>query len=289
MTSPLHRAAHVGDLFGPLVDEQHHQLHLGVVALDRRGDRLHDRRLAGLRRRHDQAALALADRRDQVDDPRRHVRRVARVLERQLLVREQRREVFELRAVAGLLRIAAVDACGSRAAPGSSRCGRPGGMAGDVVALAQPVLAGLLHRDVDVVAAGQVAVDPQEAVALVAQVEVAGDGDGSAWTPRSSSRGRLARPVVAGRSSRRRRPWRRRRSSRARSPLGRSSRGRSWRGLLASPPLLRSPSRRRARLIAAIAAPPTPPATRLPSLRCRRCRPCRRCHRRVPIGRVPRR
>ena len=28
----LHRAAHVGDLFGPLVDEQHDQLHLGVVA-----------------------------------------------------------------------------------------------------------------------------------------------------------------------------------------------------------------------------------------------------------------
>ena len=39
----LHRAAHVGDLFGPLVDEQHDELHLGVVALDRRGDRLHDR------------------------------------------------------------------------------------------------------------------------------------------------------------------------------------------------------------------------------------------------------
>jgi hypothetical protein len=26
--------AHVGDLFGPLVDEQHHEVHLGVVALD---------------------------------------------------------------------------------------------------------------------------------------------------------------------------------------------------------------------------------------------------------------
>ena len=38
MTSPLHRPAHVGDLFGPLVDEQHDELHLGVVALDRLGD-----------------------------------------------------------------------------------------------------------------------------------------------------------------------------------------------------------------------------------------------------------
>ena len=31
MTSPLHRALHVGDFFGPLVDEQHDQIHLGVI------------------------------------------------------------------------------------------------------------------------------------------------------------------------------------------------------------------------------------------------------------------
>ena len=32
-TSPLqHVPLHVGDLFGPLVDEQHHEVHLGVVA-----------------------------------------------------------------------------------------------------------------------------------------------------------------------------------------------------------------------------------------------------------------
>ncbi len=44
-----------------------------------------------------------------------------------------------------------------------------------MIALAKAVLPGELHRDVGVVAAGQVAIDPQEAVALVAQVEVAGD------------------------------------------------------------------------------------------------------------------
>ena len=77
MTSPLHRAAHVGDLFGPLVDEQHDELDLGVVApRSSVAIVLHDRGLAGLRRRHDEAALALADRRDQVDDPGRHVGRV---------------------------------------------------------------------------------------------------------------------------------------------------------------------------------------------------------------------
>ena len=47
---------------------------------------------------------------------------------------------------------------------------------GDVVALAQPVLAGEAHRHVRVVAARQVPVDAQEAVALVAHVEVARHG-----------------------------------------------------------------------------------------------------------------
>ena len=38
MTSPLHGALHVGDLFGPLVDQHDHQVHFGVV----RGDRVRD-------------------------------------------------------------------------------------------------------------------------------------------------------------------------------------------------------------------------------------------------------
>ena len=46
-----------------------------------------------------------------------------------------------------------------------------------MVALAQPELAALLHRHVDVVAAGEEALDPQEAVALVAEVEQAVDID----------------------------------------------------------------------------------------------------------------
>src|SRR5690606_11102146 len=55
-----------------------------------------------------------------------------------------------------------------------------GGTAGTLeeVALAQTELAGLLDRHVDVVAAGQEALDPQEPVALVAQVQEAGDLDG---------------------------------------------------------------------------------------------------------------
>ena len=44
-------------------------MHLGVVRLDRVGDLLHDRGLAGLGRRHDEPALALAHGREQIDDP----------------------------------------------------------------------------------------------------------------------------------------------------------------------------------------------------------------------------
>ena len=81
------------------------------------------------------------------------------------------------------------------------------GQPGDVVALAQPVLAGLLHRHVDVVAARQVAVDPQEAVALVAEVEVAGHLDGLADvlgpdTRRASGVARLTAVSPGGRA-----PW----------------------------------------------------------------------------------
>ena len=73
MTSPLDRPLHVGDLFGPLVDEQHDQVHLGMVLGDAVGDVLQQHRLAGARRRDDQAALTLADGHHQVEDAGRQV------------------------------------------------------------------------------------------------------------------------------------------------------------------------------------------------------------------------
>ena len=69
----LDRALHVGDLLGPLVDEQHDEVDLGVVGGDAVGDVLQQHRLAGARRRDDQAALPLADRHHQVHDARRQV------------------------------------------------------------------------------------------------------------------------------------------------------------------------------------------------------------------------
>ena len=58
----LHRALHVGDLFRPLVDEQHDEHDVGVIRGDAVRDVLQHHRLAGARRRDDQAALPLADR-----------------------------------------------------------------------------------------------------------------------------------------------------------------------------------------------------------------------------------
>src|SRR5690606_6691411 len=171
---------HVGHLFGPLVDEQHHELDLGVVRLDRPGDLLDDRGLARLGRRDDEAPLALPDRRDQVDDAGGHVARVVVRLQRQALVGEQRRQVLEPAAVAGLLGVEAVDLVDAherRVLLVAQR--RPAGPGHDV-APAQAELPDLLHRHVDVVLGGQVAVHPQEAVALLAQVEEALDLGGLA-------------------------------------------------------------------------------------------------------------
>ena len=171
---------HVGDLLGPLVDEQHEEVDLGVVALDRPGDLLHDRGLARLGRRDDQAPLALADGRDEVDDPRRHVVGLLGALEAQPLVGEQRGEVLEAGAGLGLVGGHAVDRVDAQQRRVLLVAAGGPALAGDEVAAAQRELADLLHRDVDVVLAREVAAQADEAVALVAQVEKPLDVDGLA-------------------------------------------------------------------------------------------------------------
>ena len=67
----LNDRTHVGDLFGALVHQDDHEVHLGVVQLDGLGHLLDDHGLTGLGRRDDEATLALAHGGDQVDDARR--------------------------------------------------------------------------------------------------------------------------------------------------------------------------------------------------------------------------
>ena len=169
----LHGAAHVGDFFGALVDEQHDEFDLRVVALDRGCDGLHDRGLAGLWRRHDDAALALTNRADEVDNSSRHVVCIRRVLEMQLRVGEQRSEVFEARTRTRLFGIAAVHRVDLKQRRVLLVTTSWTAEAGNKVTLTQTELAGELHRDVGIVAAGEVAIHSQEAIALVAQIEIA--------------------------------------------------------------------------------------------------------------------
>ena len=68
-----HAAAKVRDLLGPLVDQEHDDVDVGVVDLDGMGHALQQRRLAGLGGRHDQAALAAADRRQEVGHASAHL------------------------------------------------------------------------------------------------------------------------------------------------------------------------------------------------------------------------
>src|SRR5215831_12477984 len=173
----LDRALHVGDFLGPLVHEHDHEVAFGVVLGDRVRDRLHDERLAGLRRRHDEPALALADRGDQVDDPGRHVARLGLQPEPFLWV--QRHQLGELRPGLGLLGVEAVDLVQPdervELLPALALPRLPD-RALDDVALAQAVPAHLGQRDVDVIGSRQVAGRADETV-VVQHVQDARDGD----------------------------------------------------------------------------------------------------------------
>ena len=66
----LDRALEIRDFLGPLVNEQHHRVDFRMVRGDGVANLLEDGRLARARRRDDQAARALADGRDEVNDAR---------------------------------------------------------------------------------------------------------------------------------------------------------------------------------------------------------------------------
>ena len=143
---------------------------VGVVGLQRPHDLVHHRRLAGAGRRHDQAALAFADRGDQVDQTGGGIVTVA-AFEREAFGRMHRHEIVEVGTGGRCVGLATVDGLDGHerrvllVAIGRTR------RAGDHVALAQAVLPDELHRHIGIVTARDVAVHPQEAVALAAEVE----------------------------------------------------------------------------------------------------------------------
>ena len=153
----LHRALHVGHLLRPLVDEQHDEVGLGMVARDRLRDVLQQHGLAGARRRHDQRALAEADRRHDVDDAGGEVL-ARRVLDLELepAIGIQRREVVEVDLVADLLGLLEIDRVDLEQREIALALLRGADQAFDRVAGAQAEASDLRGADVDVVGPGEV-------------------------------------------------------------------------------------------------------------------------------------
>jgi hypothetical protein len=170
----LHRALHVRHFLRPLVDEQNDQVALRMVLLDRVGDVLQDDGLAGPGRRHDQAALALSDRRDEVDDPRRAILD-GRILDLHLqpLVGVERRQIVEVDLVPGLLRILEVDRADLHQPEIAFVLLRRPDDALDRVAGAEAEFADLVGTDIDVVGAGEVVRlgRPEEAETVLEHLE----------------------------------------------------------------------------------------------------------------------
>ena len=60
-------AGHVGHLLWTLIDEEHHEVSLGMVGSDGVGDVLHEQGFTSLRLCHDEGALSLSDGREEID------------------------------------------------------------------------------------------------------------------------------------------------------------------------------------------------------------------------------
>jgi len=167
----LHGAPHVGHLFRPLVDEQHDQVGLRVLRGDRVRDFLQDHRLASLRWRRDQAALALPDGCDQVDDAGSQV--AALRLELELLFRIQGCQVVEEDLVLRLVGRLEVDRLDLEEREVALAFLRRADLAFDGIARTQVEAPDLRRRDVDVVRPSQVVLigSPQEAEAVLENLE----------------------------------------------------------------------------------------------------------------------
>src|SRR5690606_15787272 len=173
----LHRPLHVGDLFGALVHQHHHEVALGVVRGDRVGDVLHDRRLARLGRGDDQGTLSLTHRHHQVDDPGGEF--VRRGLQTQPFIGVQRRQLVELGTLLRHFGVEPVDRVHPHERvellPLLLALARLLHHTRDGVAAAQSVLTHQRQRDVHVVRARQISGRPHERVVLQ-HVEDARDG-----------------------------------------------------------------------------------------------------------------
>ena len=102
-------ASHVGNLLRALVDEQHHEVGLGMIGSDGVGDILHQDGLTRLWLSHDECTLTLTDRREEIDNTSAEVSGGTVATECELLVGEERCKMLERYAVAHLGWLSTVD------------------------------------------------------------------------------------------------------------------------------------------------------------------------------------
>ena len=172
-----HAPLHVRHLFRPLVDQKDHQDDLLVVGRDAVGDVLQKDGLAGPGRGDDQAALPLADRGEEVHDPRGEVLRIE--FQIQFLLGVEGGQVVEEDLVARRLRALEVDLV--HLEEGEVLLPLLGGpdLAGNRIPRPQTETADLRRGDVDVVRAREVVViDRAEKSETVREdLQDAGTGD----------------------------------------------------------------------------------------------------------------
>ena len=102
-----HVPLHVRDFFGPLVDEEYDEMHFRMILVHGGGDFLEQNRLPRARRRDDQSALSLADRRDEIHDAHADVAVLG--LQPKPAVGIARAKIVEGDALLGELRLVIVD------------------------------------------------------------------------------------------------------------------------------------------------------------------------------------
>ena len=102
-------AAHIGNFLRSLVDEQHHEISLRMVCRNSIGNVFHKDSLTSLWLCHDECALSLTNRREEVNDACAWVCGGTVASEVELLFWEERGEMFERDAVADFLRLTSIN------------------------------------------------------------------------------------------------------------------------------------------------------------------------------------
>ena len=153
----LHGTLHVSHFFRPLIDQQDHQITIRMIALDGMGDVLQQHGFTGPRRRHDQSALALAERRDDIDDPTGTIfhGRIGQ-LHIEAAFRIKRGQIVKVNLVTSRFRILEINRRDFQQRKIAFAIAWTADLAFDRITRTQPELPDLGRRHIDIVRSGQI-------------------------------------------------------------------------------------------------------------------------------------